>query len=299
MHPLTVTWAPHAYTEIGRTNLESFVHSGFDNLSATPNGLLHRKLSLLSAVCVGDNFLPFIWGQVSFAFHIAVSLNIPLIFFGENGEAEYGGSSEVEQLPGMPLERWSENYWKGVTAKDLVSFGEEIGFIDPDEARTMSRFYVPPDLHNTKSVPEHYWYGFFTNWRPQDNYYYASRATGFIANPQGRSEGTYSKYASLDDRLDGIHYLFGLLKFGLGRASSDAAHEIREGLITRAEGVSLVQRYDLEFPTRNYEFALRYLNLSPEQFTLVCDKFRTKHLWEKSQSGWGLRHPIWAEAQSV
>ena len=89
MHPLTVTWAPFSYTDIGLRTLQAFIHSGFDNLLATPNGLLHMKLTLMSTALVGDPFLPFIWGQISYAFHIAKSLDIPLVFFGENGEAEY------------------------------------------------------------------------------------------------------------------------------------------------------------------------------------------------------------------
>ena len=49
-----------------------------------------------------------------------------------------------------------------------------------------------------------------------------------------RTEGTYSKYASLDDKMDGFHYYTGI-KFGLGRCMEDAAHEIRDGHLTREE----------------------------------------------------------------
>ena len=294
MHPLTVTWAPHAYTEIGRLNLDAFIQSGFDNLAATPNGLLHRKLTLLSTVTVGDNFLPFIWGQIAYAFHVAQAFDIPLIFFGENGEAEYGGSKLVRDLPGMPVSEWAENYWKGVTAHALMDFGTSLQLISEEERQSISRFYFPPKL-DTPNAPQHFWYGYFTEWRPQDNYYYCSELTGFVANPEGRSEGTYSKYASLDDRLDGFHYLFGLLKFGLGRATSDAAHEIREGLITREEGVALVRKYDMEFPKRNYQFFLDYVGLTDKQFASVMNKFRSQHLWERKDDEWTLKYPVWCQ----
>mgnify|MGYP006087400755 CR=1 FL=1 len=43
MNPLTVTWAPHKYTEIGWKNFENWVHvGGMDNILFTPNGRLHR-----------------------------------------------------------------------------------------------------------------------------------------------------------------------------------------------------------------------------------------------------------------
>ena len=48
MHPLTVTWAPHIFTEVGWQNLQNFIHSGFDNILGTPNGRLHRTLTRLA-----------------------------------------------------------------------------------------------------------------------------------------------------------------------------------------------------------------------------------------------------------
>ena len=46
MNPLTVTWAPHMYTEIGRKNLDNWINiGGFDNLLFTANGKVMRKLT--------------------------------------------------------------------------------------------------------------------------------------------------------------------------------------------------------------------------------------------------------------
>jgi N-acetyl sugar amidotransferase len=295
MNPLSVTWSPFAYTDIGSSNFQSFIHSGFDNLLATPNGKLHRKLTLLSTALVGDPFLPFIWGQISYAFHIAKSMDVPLVFFGENGEAEYGGSIETEELSGMPTSSWSDNYWKGVTPNRLVQIGQEIGLISDSESKTISQFYFPPSLTEARRPLEHHWYGYFKEWKPQDNYFYAAEHTGFRPNPEGRSQGTYSKYASIDDRIDGFHYYFGLLKFGVGRATSDAAHEIREGLIDRTEGIQLIKEYELEFPTRNFEFFLHYTGLSIDQFHLLADKYRSKALWAFKDENWELRSPIWQQ----
>jgi N-acetyl sugar amidotransferase len=293
MHPLNVTWAPFAYTSIGTRNLQAFVHSGFDNIVTTPNGLLHRKLTLLSTALVGDPFLPFIWGQYSYAFHMARDLDIPLVFFGENGEAEYGGSVETENMPGMPFDAWSDKYWKGVTPGSMLEVGQSIGLISQEEADSISPFYFPPDSNWTGRTLENYWYGYFTEWRPQDNYFYCAENTGFKANPEGRSEATYSKYASLDDRTDGFHYYFGLLKFGVGRATSDAAHEVREGLIERDEAIALVERYELEFPERNFDFFLDYTGLDRERFEVLANKFRADHLWEQRNGEWALKYPIW------
>lgn len=89
--------------------------------------------------------------------------------------------------------------------------------------------------------------GYYLKWDPQECYYYAADNTGFQANDE-RTEGTYSKYSSIDDQIDMFHYYTTLIKFGIGRATYDAAQEIRNGKITREEGVSLVRKYDQEFP---------------------------------------------------
>ena len=43
LNPLTVTWAPHLYTDIGWKNFQNWSHEGgLDNILFTPNGKLHR-----------------------------------------------------------------------------------------------------------------------------------------------------------------------------------------------------------------------------------------------------------------
>ena len=64
--------------------------------------------------------------------------------------------------------------------------------------------------------------------------------------------GTYSKYSSIDDKIDCFHYYTMFIKFGIGRASFDASQEIRNGKITREEGINLVKKYDSEFPKKYF-----------------------------------------------
>jgi hypothetical protein len=137
-------------------------------------------------------------------------------------------------------------------------------------------------------IERHFW-SYYKKWVPQEHFYYASKNTGFKPNPDGRSEGTYSKYASLDDRIDGLHFYFMLLKFGIGRATSDAAHEIRDGHLSREEGVALVRRYDTEFPKKHFSEALEYMQLSEKEFWDCVEKWRNNNLWEKVGNEWRLK----------
>lgn len=302
MHPLTVTWAPFEYTPIGYENFRRFVKSGFNNLMAWQNGDLHRKLSRLSFEALGDAWQPFTFGQVSYAFHIAKHFGIKLVFFGENGEAEYSGDPRVFNLRGMPFEEWAEQYFKGRTVDDLVDYGvRNTDYLsDEDFDECDLKFYRPPPIGELRELgAEFHWFSYYHKWLPQENYYYAAENTGFKANPKGRSEGTYSKYASLDDQMDGFHYYLKFIKFGIGRATADASHEIRDGHITREEGIALVKRYDGEFPSRWFDEFLEYLNITEDHFWKVVDRFRSPHIWTWEEGVPKLRDSVYSQAEQA
>ena len=89
-----------------------------------------------------------------------------------------------------------------------------------------------------------------------------------------------------------FHYYTTLIKFGIGRATYDAAQEIRNGKITRDEGVQLVKLYDQEFPEKNFDEFLQYVSMTKPEFWETVDKFRSPHLWRKTSNGWTLRHVV-------
>jgi len=227
MNPLTVTWAPFEYTPEGYTNFRNFINvGGFTNLTASANGRLHRKLSRIAFEALGDAFQPFSYGVMCYPFQMAKAFDIKLVFFGENGEAEYSGNPSVYDLKGMPFGIWADQYFKGAMVDDLVRYGlEETDYLKKDDfTESDITFYRPPDPAEMKKLGlEFHWFPYYKYWTPQENYYYATEHTGFQPNPNGRSEGTYSKYASLDDQMDGFHYYLAFIKFGIGRATSDAA----------------------------------------------------------------------------
>jgi hypothetical protein len=131
-------------------------------------------------------------------------------------------------------------------------------------------------------------------WTPQEVYYYAVENTGFEARPF-RTQGTYSKYNSIDDKIDDLHYYTTFIKFGLGRATYDAAQEIRNKHLTREEGVALVKRFDGEFPDKYFKEVMDYLSIDPDYFIELCDKFRSPHLWKKENDEWKLRYAVWSD----
>jgi len=291
MNPLTVTWAPHLYTDIGWKNMMQWVHKGgFDNILFTPNGNVHSLLTKLAFENLLHPFQPFIIGQRNIAPKFANLYNIPLVFYGEN-QAEYGNNIEENDTPIMQQKFFaSENpdtdevILGGVPVETLIrDYGVSRNDLNP---------YIPAKLEDVvkKDIQIHY-LGYYLKWDPQENYYYASEHTGFEANVE-RTEGSFSKYSSIDDKIDPFHYYTTLVKFGIGRATYDAAQEIRTGKITREEGVALVKRYDQEFPQKYFKEFLEYIDTNEERFHELVDAQRSPHLWEQVAGEWRLKHQV-------
>lgn len=295
MNPLCVTWAPFAWTDIGWQNLQNFILSGFSNITGQPNGQLHKKLARLAFELKGDAWEPFSYGQKTWAFHMADKYDVSLIFYGENGELEYGGSEKYKNAPKETPEDWERHYYKGSSVDKLVEVGLERGLLTKEDAQdqTVSWYKAPPpDVIESKKIEMH-WLSYYIKWTPQENFYYAARYTGFENNPEGRSEGTYTKHASLDDKSDGFHFYLQWIKFGMGRASRDAQTDIRRNHITREEGIALVQRFDGEFPKRHYQWFIDYLGVTDEFFWEVMDYYRSRsNAWKKENGKWEMKFPV-------
>ena len=290
MNPLTVTWSPHLYTEIGWQNFENWIHvGGLDNILFTPNGLLHRHLTKLAFINLLHPFQPFIVGQRIIGPLMAKRFGIELVMYGEN-QAEYGNNSKENSKPTM-----DSKFFSVEDPMNITLGGVQIRETIQNTSYSLNDFspYIPlteTDLHESK-VAVHY-LGYYLKWDPQECFYYAVENTGFEPNTQ-RTEGSYSKYSSIDDKIDPFHYFTTLIKFGLGRASYDAAQEIRNEKITREEGVELVKNFDLEFPSTYFEEFLEYIDITKDQFFSALDKFRSPHLWNKNGNNWELKNPIW------
>jgi len=287
MNPLTVTWPPILYTEYGYSNWKNWLDSGFDNISFYRNGDVMKKLTRLSIENIFHPFQTFILGQKNLAPKIAAKFGIKLVFYGEN-EAEYGNpiADNVSAMRSRSYHTFNniDNiYLGGVPIRELV---EKHGISKKDLLSYMPMQYNEYD----KTEVEIHYLGYYLKWTPQEIYYYAVENTGFKARPF-RTQGTYSKYNSIDDKIDDLHYYTTYIKYGIGRATYDASQEIRNKHLLRDEGVALVKRFDGEFPDRYFQEVMDYLEMPKEKFFELTDKFRSPHLWCLDKDNkWRLRH---------
>lgn len=291
MHPLTVTWASHIDTDIGKQNLHDFIYSGFDNIFGHPNGIVNRRLTRTSFEVMGDVFLPFIYGVNTFPLRIAVNYGIPLVFYGENGEVEYGGDAKNEE---SARRNTTDDIFKHYFSSYSVEHWKQYGFTDEE----LHCYKLPPQQKMRDLGLECHFFGYYHKWNPKNNAEYAYKNTGYRYNPEGRTEGTYETYASLDDKTDGLHFYLSFAKFGIGRATHVSSQEIRSKHLTRNRALELLRKYDGEFPARHFNECLDYMGLTEERLWKIVDSFRSDHIWKRTKNGWRLRKAIYDEVSS-
>ena len=304
MNPLTITFAPHIYTDWGWKNFISWLNCGFDNYLFSPNKRVQRLLTRLALEKIFHPFQPFMMGQMYFPPKFAVYNNIKLIFYGEN-PTDYGNKLSTEK-PYKDVDFFSYNGKK----KDIFISG-----LNYDELKSKFHLseidlepYLPIHQTNIKNKIQLHYLGFYLKWHPQESYYYAVKNSNFESSPE-RTVGTYSKYSSIDDKMDDLHYFTTFVKFGIGRATYDSAQEVRCGDINREEAIALVKKYDGEYPERFINELFEYLsikkddfkkqyklfeqpNIDHKYFELLTDTFRSPHIWKWQKNQWKLRSTV-------
>ena len=290
MHPLTVTWPPIMYTEYGYENFKNWINiGGFDNISLNRIGKVMKLLTKLSIENLFHPFQTFILGQKNLAPKIASKFGIELVFYGEN-EAEYGNpqgefSNALRDTKYFTRDSLDDIYLAGITVNKLIAdYGLELVDLEP---------FLPIDANEliAKNIQVHY-LGYYLRWLPQEAYYYAVKHTKFKPRPF-RTQGTYSKYNSIDDKIDDLHYYTTYIKFGIGRATYDASQEIRNNHLTREEGVALVAKFDGEFPDKYFDEIMEYLEIDKDYFkNELTNSFRPTHLWTLTNQGYKLNYKV-------
>jgi len=264
MNPLCVTLSPQLPTEVGKKNLENFKKAGFDHITVSPDPDIYRELAIKGLKEQGRPKMPFVIGISTVTLQIAKSFNIPFIMYGEEGEAEYGGAD-------VKADKISRKY-----LTDYYYSGEY-----PEKMKDLW-WWTLPELTGLYGT---HW-SKFENWDPIRHADVAKEHCGL--QTIDKSIGTFTNYAQLDDILQDLHAYFMFLKFGFGRATSDASIEIRAGRMERAVGLAFVKKYDGAFPRKYLKDYLDYFYLTEEEFWGVVDEFANKDILKKANKHWRL-----------
>lgn len=281
MHPLCVTLKPQLPTEIGKKNLENLVNSGFDHLLITAEPKKEQKVSKYGFVTQGQPKLSAMLGQTTALAQISVNLNIPFLMYGEEGESEYGGVDYIATKNHFTQQEIVEIYFENNAPEDV----QKKAGLSPKE---MVWCHFPEKERLEKSGLIWAYWSRFEDWNPYEHYLFAKKHCKFQALPE-RSIGTYTNYAQLDDDMQDLHAYMMFIKFGFGRATSDACIDVRRGALDRKQALALVRRYDGEYPEALIRKYLEYFEITKEEFDEVLDRLANKEVLHKVKGIWRLK----------
>lgn len=281
LNPLLVTFSPLIINEIGNHNREELLNKGFDSIFFRPNQNVARILSKRFFIERGNPKVAWDAGINSVPVQVAISYKIPYIFYAEHGESEYGG---------LVLNEKSK---KLRDVKEVIE--HQIGdYPENWESKDVSKSDLSPYMYPSESVLKKnkiqaYYFSYFFKWSMFDNYNYVKKfLPNFKENLEGRTEGTFTNFDSLDDKIDDLYYYMQYIKFGFGRATRDVSRFIQNGHLDRLEGLKFIKKYDGEYPKRHLETVLDYLSLKKNDFDDIVDKHRNLEIWRAKNNNWEL-----------
>ena len=111
------------------------------------------------------------------------------------------------------------------------------------------QIFLPINYRDIKKLRGTY-LGYYLKWTPQEAFYYAVKNTGFAPRPF-RTQGTFSKYNSIDDKIDDLHYYTTFIKFELEELMLMLNKKSGNKHLTRDEGKTN-KKYDGEFPDKYF-----------------------------------------------
>ena len=285
LNPLLVTFSPLIPNSIGEENRKLMIDKGFDSLLFSPNGRVSRALAKRFFIERGNPKVAWDAGINSIPVKTAISYNIPYIFYAEHGESEYGGLVLNEES--KKIRDFTE-----VIEHQIGDFPEnwvnsEIGFNDLEP-------YIYPTQSEINNLSlKIFYFSYFFKWSMYDNYEYIKiNLPGFKTDKEGRSQGTFTNFDSLDDKIDDLYYYMQYIKFGFGRCIRDVNRFIQNGHLNREEGLDLIKKYDGEFPSRYNEDVCNFLDIDELTFEDIINKHRNKEIWETVDNSWKLKFEI-------
>jgi len=283
MNPLCVTVTPALPLPLGDHNLRAFVDSGYQHISVNPDPGSMRVLNKIGFIEMGFPYYGWLIAIHTAVIKVATSFGIDLIFYGEDGEVEYGGSGETQKNPIYGVEYQKKVYLEGGYDKVIAKSGlSEIGL-------NFFRFPKDENLKNTALKMTHWSY--FEDWDPYRNYIIAKQHCG-LKEAEETNSGTFTNFSQNDQALYALHAYLMYLKFGFGRANQDASIEVRRGAMQREQALNLVRLYDGKYPDEFMSQYLDYYQMSMSEFDVVLDRFCNKDLFYKNNGRWQPRFTL-------
>lgn len=271
MNPLSVTIKPPLPTELGEVNLQAFIASGFPHIAISPDPEAMRTLNKRGLIDMGFPYYGWLVSITAAPVEIAARFGIDLLFYGEDGEVEYGGSTETDTDPEIRVEYMKRVYLEAGYEKVMQNAG-----LTPQQ---MQFFSFPGDELLARGSLKRFNWSYFENWDPYRNYLVAKEFCG-LKEAEESNAGTFTNFAQNDQFLYALHTYLMYLKFGFGRANQDASIEVRRGAMDRDQAVELVRIYDGQYPDDFEALYLGYFEMNADDFHNILNRWTNNDLFE-------------------
>jgi N-acetyl sugar amidotransferase len=302
LKPLLVTYHGNNYLPEGEFNLERMRQVfDCDHVVVRPSVSVLVKMNRIGFRLQGDMNWHNHCGIFTVPIQVAARYGVPLMLWGEHGFMDLGGmysyNDFVEFTAKFRLEHAQRGYdWHDFTDEGLDRLGRpelKEGLRDKD----LLWAQYPADEEIDRLGVRGIYLSNFVDWDANVHARLVTELYGWRPAQQP-FERTYRRISNLDDMHEnGIHDYLKFIKLGYGRASDHASKDIRAGVMSREEGVEMVQRYDHVKPRRDLERWLDYVGMSEEEFDRVCDGFRDPRVWRVADGEW-VKDNIWGGASS-
>lgn len=285
LKPLLVTFNHVCSPYIGLKNLSNIITKfRVDHIRFTPNPALVKQLMKYTLKKLGDTAWFCQTGVVTVPIQVAVQYKIPLIVWGEHGWSHLFGKNSVKDKVTFSKEEREKLFMRGLGIDQVLED-------NPNIARRDLSWIEYPDQEKLDALDiKGVYLGNYIKWNQKELTEYVIEKYGFTTRPKAR---TYNTYADVDCHIcSGTNDYLKYLKFGYGRTTDHASQDIREGRLTREEGIKLVKHFDGVRPEDLDEF-LRQMEITEDELMEIMEPFRKPNAWEKKADGsWNLKASI-------
>jgi len=280
MKPLFMAYN-HAYnSQLGINNLSNLIEKfNCDLLRYTTNPKTAKKISLYMLSKVGDITWHYHAGIMTFPIQAAVKYKIPLIIWGEHGEALLTGMHNLQDKVEFTKKHRQEHLMRGFEPEDIL---------DDPENKTLTRtdlapfFYPSDDEINSIGLRGIYLSNYYP-WNQFENTKMMIEMYDFQTYQHRQT--TFNLYEKTDDFFQDTHNYLKYLKFGYSRCTDHASIEIRHQRMTREEGIEMIRKYEYMIRPKNLDIFLKFAELTEKQFLDNIEHLRDSRIWEKNSNG--------------
>ena len=280
MNPLLVSlgYPPEQVTQRGVDNVSNMINYGFDCISINPSPQVWRQL-------MRKAFLQFTnWAKstelalFSSVPRLAIAYQIPLIWWGENAALQLGDLNVMGKSGSDGNNLRKMNTLGGGDVTWLLS--EEI------KKNDILQYIYPSEKEMEDANLRITFLGYFwKDWSLVDNGNFSALRGLEIRNEKPWEIGDPLGITSLDEDWVTLNQMIKYLKYGFGRIADYVNEDIRNGRMTREEGIALNKRFDGKCSPAYIKSFSDYIGITVDEFWEQVDKSVNTDLFVKEGPG--------------